>query len=108
MTVSSLNQDDMPTQHALKPLIERALRALGGRAHRQQVLARAKQLGGFSKAQLERPTHSLGKRRQYRTELDYRFSWALHGCHTDGSAVKLGKGFWALADEPNLQQPLGT
>ena len=97
MTAFGLNADDMPTQHALKPLIKRALRELGGRAHRRQLIARAKQLGAFSKAQLEKPTHSLAKRRQYRTELDYRFSWALHGCHADGAVVKLGEGFWALA-----------
>jgi hypothetical protein len=98
MTALGLNPDDMPTQHALKPLIKRALRELGGRAHRRQLIVRAKQLGAFSNAQLEKPTHSLGKRRQYRTELDYRLSWALHGCHTDGSVAKAGEGFWTLAE----------
>ena len=91
------DQDDMPTQHSLKPLIVRALRECGARAHRRRFLARAKQLGAFSRAQLEKPTHSLGKRRQYATELDYRLSWALTALHKDGTVAKLGNGYWRLA-----------
>ena len=92
------DNDDLPTQHALKPLIVRALRECGGPAHRRKFLALAKQLGAFSRAQLEKPTHSLGKRRQYPSELDYRFSWALTGLHNDGAVIKLGDGYWRLAN----------
>jgi hypothetical protein len=97
MSSHARDQDDMPTQHTLKPLIVRALRECGARAHRRRFLARAKQLGAFSRAQLEKPTHSLGKRRQYPSELDYRLSWALNGLREDGTVVKVGDGYWRLA-----------
>ena len=96
MTHQNDPPDDMPTQTVLKPLVLKALSSLGGKAHRQAFLAKAKALGGFTQAQLEKPTHSLGRRRQYRSELDYRLSWTLHHCHSDGDVRKLGGGFWAL------------
>ncbi len=99
MSLESLYPADMPTQQVLKPLIERALRDLGGKAHRREITERAKELGLFTRGQVERPTHSLGKRRQYESELDYRLSWAIHGCHKDGTIVKLGGGWWSLSSD---------
>lgn len=89
----------MPSSRSLVPVVERALQELGGRAHRTEIRDRAKQLGAFSPEQLAEPTRSLGKRRQYASEIDYRLSWALHHCHKDGTIEKLGRGYWRLSQE---------
>src|SRR3954451_15697912 len=89
---------EMPTITSLQPLIERALTDLGGHAHRTAIRDRVKRIGKFTKEQLAVPTHSLGKRRQYASEIDYRISWALYHCHRDGTVMPGdARAYWRLA-----------
>jgi restriction endonuclease Mrr len=98
---------EYPHRDALKALLERALGDLGGRAHRSDLVKRAIELGNFSTEQLSEPTHSLGKRKEYRSELEYRLSWALTYARKDGTVEKVGGGYWQLVGSDWLPHMLG-
>ena len=89
----------IPPQSTFNHLTVKALKALGGRAHRQAIRDKAIQVGDFSKAQLTvpQPFQNPEHRRAYPTKVGYRLAWALTDLKNRGVVRKEGDGIWSLA-----------
>ena len=89
----------IPPQSTFNQLTVKALKALGGRAHRQAIKDKAIQLADFSKAQLTvpQPFQNPQHRRAYPTKVGYRLAWALTDLKNRGVVRKEGDGIWSLA-----------
>jgi hypothetical protein len=85
----------LPGARALQDLVQEALTQLGGTAHRRALMQRALEIGGFSAEQRALPPPP-SKREQYKSQLDYRLSWALHHLHQSGAIERVEPSVWRL------------
>lgn len=85
----------LPTQHEMVPLVLAALDALGGEAHRRDIVDKALELGEFSDEQMAvaPPPSQVGR---YETKIHYHLAWALHLAKREGRLAKLGGARWRL------------
>lgn len=85
---------DLPSARDLAELIVRSLDSLGGKAHRTDITTKALELGQFTPAQRAEPTHAVGKRGTYPTELHYRLSWGITHAHNNGDIERVAPSVW--------------
>lgn len=73
-----------------------AVRTLGGRGTRREILATASRDGGFTERELKAlaPEHA---REKYKTFVEYRLSWSLTNLKSDGLLENPKWGMWRLA-----------
>ncbi len=87
---------ELPQARALAEVVVKAVRELGGQAHRHDITEKALEIGRFSAAQRAEPTRSVGKRGTYPTELHYRLSWAITHAHNNGDIERVERNIWRL------------
>jgi hypothetical protein len=76
-------RDDIPDKETCHDAIIRSLESLGGEAYRDDVIARALELGSFTPEQMAVPPPP-SKDGIYPTYVAYRLSWALTELRRDG------------------------
>lgn len=87
---------ELPSARSLAELVVRSLASIGGQGHRHDIIERALEIGNFTPAQLAEPTHAVGKRGSYPTELHYRLSWAITHAHNSGDIERVAPSIWRL------------
>lgn len=79
-----------------------AMREMGGRGERNDILQRALSIGCFTSRELgARPAKST--RHKYSRLIDHDLSWALTDLKRDGLANNPAKGIWMLTDGANTE-----
>jgi restriction endonuclease Mrr len=79
------------------------MRELNGRGERDDILARARSLGGFTAPELQAPSPARNRSKHPR-QIDHDLSWALTELKRDGLATNPARGVWALTDAALLEQ----
>jgi len=84
-----------------------AMRELDGGGDRQQILARARLIGGFTARELQAPA-AARNRRKHQHQIDHDLDWSLTDLKRDGLATNPRRGIWQLTDAALVQteQPL--
>jgi hypothetical protein len=93
--------------HALRLKVRKgvlaAMRELNGRADRDNILAKARSIGGFTTRELEAPSQARYRNKHPR-QIDHDLSWALTDLKRDGLAINPARGIWALTDAALVEQ----
>jgi hypothetical protein len=90
-----VRRDDIPDKETCDDAIVRSLESLGGEAYRDDIIARALELGGFTREQLAVPPPP-SKVGIYPTYVAYRLSWALTELRRDGVVDVVAPTRWTL------------
>jgi hypothetical protein len=90
-----------PELHALRLKIRQsvlaAMRDLNGGGDRDDILSRARSIGGFTTRELEAPA-PLRHRNRHSRQIDHDLSWALTDLKRDGLAANPARGIWTLTE----------
>ena len=84
----------VPSQLDLMWPVVKALRDLGGTAHKRQIVDRVAELEGFTEAQKSIP-HKPPKPQ---TALDYRLGWSYTRLKNVGILINTSRGIWELTE----------
>ena len=84
-----------PRGPELQRLIIRALRSLGGRAHRTMIFQRVTELGAFTREQLAVPPPATNRGR-FKNHIECLTSTNLSALKKKGIVDNVGGGYWAL------------
>lgn len=92
--------------HAMRLKVRRsvlaAMRELNGGGDRQQILARARAIGGFTARELRAPTPAR-HRKKHQHQIDHDLDWVLTDLKRDGLATNPRRGIWQLTDAALVQ-----
>lgn len=92
--VSGVTSHEVPSQFDLMWPAVTALRALGGRAHKRQIVEKVAEQENFTEAQ-KSMRHKPSKPQ---TALDYRLGWSYTRLKNIGVLVNKSRGIWELTE----------
>lgn len=81
------------------------MRELNGRGDRDDILARARSIGGFTTRELEAPSPAR-YRNKHPHQIDHDLSWALTDLKRDGLVTNPARGIWTLTDAALKKQEI--
>lgn len=90
-----------PELHAMRLKVRKsvltAMREMHGGGERNDILSRARAIGGFTPRELQAPA-AARHRTKHPCQIDHDLSWALTELKRDGLATNPGRGIWRLTD----------
>ncbi|MDQ3647202.1 MAG: winged helix-turn-helix domain-containing protein [Actinomycetota bacterium] len=90
-------RDSLPSNDWFQELVLRAVRELGGRAHRQEIVQRARDLGHFTEDQLAAPPPP-GNSGHFDDKIGFELSFALSHLKAAGQLANPERGYWSLPE----------